>query len=206
MHLHTTTQPCSYGAGRRRPPVTRAHIKSFRCSRGPLNECLNESVFLQHPPLVLQPATPPSFYPATAKPLINTITSRIIFRLFRFYSNLRLLLHASPQKNFLEPGTRPTMEFSPTDHWLEFIKQVRIPPAVGKKIQRRPGASVVKNQRLIFWRCPELNAFWTGYFTNIFTVLGMNLLACPSITRFIIPDASLCLNSIQNDVEAYTSF
>lgn len=57
----------------------------------------------------------------------------------------------------------------------------------------------------MFFLCPELNSFWTGYFSIMSTVLGVNLQACPLIAIFGIPDASLALNSIQKDIIAYTS-
>lgn len=64
MHLHTTTRPCSFGVGRRRwrPPVTRAHIKPFRCSPFAnvwMKECLL-SIFhsFYNRPLLL-PSIPP---------------------------------------------------------------------------------------------------------------------------------------------------
>lgn len=57
----------------------------------------------------------------------------------------------------------------------------------------------------MFFLCPELNGFWTGYFSIMSTVLGVDLQACPLIAIFGIPDASLALNSIQKDIIAYTS-
>lgn len=55
----------------------------------------------------------------------------------------------------------------------------------------------------MFFFCPDLNGFWTGYFTIMSTVL--NLRPCSLIAIFGIPDASLVLNSMQKDIIAYTS-
>ena len=57
----------------------------------------------------------------------------------------------------------------------------------------------------MFFLCPELNHFWTGYFSIMSTVLGVNLQTCPLIAIFGIPDASLALNSKQKDIISYTS-
>lgn len=56
-------RPCCYGAVWRHPPVTCAHITAFRCSRGLLNQCLNERVFIKHLALFYSQPLLPSIQP-----------------------------------------------------------------------------------------------------------------------------------------------
>lgn len=57
----------------------------------------------------------------------------------------------------------------------------------------------------MFFLCPKLEGFWTGYFAIMSTVLGVTLQPCPLIAIFGIPDCSLSLNSTQKDIIAFTS-
>lgn len=57
----------------------------------------------------------------------------------------------------------------------------------------------------MFHLCPDLKAFWEGYFSIMSTVLGVNLQPCPLIAIFGIPDPLLALNSTHKEIIAFMS-
>lgn len=57
----------------------------------------------------------------------------------------------------------------------------------------------------MFFLCPNLRNFWSGYFAIITAVLKVNVQTCPLIAIFGVPNPSLPLTTAQKDIIAFTS-
>uniref|UniRef100_A0AAR2KLP1 Reverse transcriptase domain-containing protein n=1 Tax=Pygocentrus nattereri TaxID=42514 RepID=A0AAR2KLP1_PYGNA len=57
----------------------------------------------------------------------------------------------------------------------------------------------------MFFLCPALKGFWTGYFTIMTTVLGVQVQPCALIAIFGVSDRSLALGTMQSGIIAFTS-